>query len=83
MRKTKSILISTEEIHLVVCNMCGHEIERNEFGYLDEHINIEKQWGFGSHYDGQTHTIDLCKHCYDKFLDMLNVKPIDKINNDV
>jgi hypothetical protein len=55
--------------------MCGKNIGKNEWGYFDEHLSISNPWGFGSEFDGETHQIDICMHCYKKFIDSLTIKP--------
>ena len=58
----------------VICNRCGEEIKKNEFGYFDEHLHIEKKWGYGSRFDGDTHSFDLCHACYEWFIDSFKLK---------
>lgn len=75
MKNYRKTLVSCKQVESVVCNMCGNEIEKNPFGYIDEHLSVEKTWGYGSPYDGETHEIDICGHCYEKLLGQLKIKP--------
>ena len=75
MKKHGNITIGAKEIRLVVCNMCGQDIDIKSKMYVDNHISIEKNWQYGSPFDGETHSIDLCTTCYCTLLDMLKIKP--------
>ena len=48
----------------VICNCCGKEINSATF-HLDEVLP------YGSKYDGDSFTIDLCTDCSDKLTDMI------------
>lgn len=58
-----------------VCNMCAEDIQYNEYGYLDEHVKIEKRWGYGSTLDNQIHNICICESCYQNIFNSLKIKP--------
>ncbi|MDR1531495.1 MAG: hypothetical protein LBS62_04805 [Clostridiales bacterium] len=75
MRQFITVASEAEKLHTVVCNMCGQEVSANQFGYLDEYLSIEKFWGFGSPYDGDCHTIDICMSCYEKFVNTCKIPP--------
>ena len=75
MRKHGNIIVEATEIKLVVCNMCATDIDITSAPYVDNHISIEKVWHYGSPFDGELHTIDLCSECYDKFLQTLKIAP--------
>ena len=64
------------ELASVQCNACGASINKNDFGYFDEYLSIEKHWGYPSEFDGETHNIDICEDCYKKLLQGLAIKPI-------
>jgi len=53
----------------VTCNICGKEIDRGEHGYFDNFISVEKTWGYGTEFDGETHKFDICIDCYKKLTD--------------
>lgn len=57
----------------VICNVCGEEISNNPYGYLDNYISIKKKWEYGTKFDGERHSIDICACCYEKFLDSLKI----------
>lgn len=46
------------------CSVCGHQINNLEHCLDNEHIKIKESWGYGSLYDGSTHTLVLCCNCY-------------------
>jgi len=55
------------EVVAVQCNYCGRDVEKDEFGYFEDHISLEKDWGYHSPFDGEVHTIDLCVDCYQEW----------------
>jgi ribosomal-protein-alanine N-acetyltransferase len=63
MRKYKEVTITKNEIDRVICNGCGKELT----GYTD-YLSVDKLWGYGTAYDGQTHRFDLCEECYNKLV---------------
>jgi Fe2+ or Zn2+ uptake regulation protein len=81
MRSYRYSVKSAREVHKVVCNCCGKEIERNQFGYLEEHVSLEKEWGYGSEFDGETHSIDLCQSCYKKLTSNFKIQPLSVDKN--
>jgi hypothetical protein len=40
-----------------------------------ETANIIVHWGYYSNKDTETHEIVLCEACYDKMLELMNIKP--------
>lgn len=52
----------------LVCNMCGNLICKNEFGYIKDHLSIEKRWQYGSKFDNEIHNLHICEECYEQFL---------------
>ena len=46
------------------CSVCNHQINYLEHCPDNEHITIKESWGYGSLYDGSTHTLVLCCNCY-------------------
>lgn len=75
MKKHSNITIGATEVRLVICNMCAKDIDIKSRLYVDNHISIEKIWHYGSPFDGETHSIDLCTDCYSELVDMLKIKP--------
>ena len=53
-----------ELLNEVKCNLCGQQLNKNDFGYIDDHLSINKTWGYGQPCDGETHAFDLCYECY-------------------
>lgn len=64
MKMTRDVLVTQCEIEKIFCNCCGKEINKNPLGYFEDHLSIEKKWGYGSGFDGEDHNIDICKKCY-------------------
>ena len=59
----------------ICCNQCGRQIEKNEFGYFDDHLSVEKTWGYGTAIDGDTHIFDLCFECYSDLISKFKHPP--------
>lgn len=60
----------------IICNQCGREIrldglDNKSYEYQlaqAEVLPVKHQWGYGSKYDTERHTFDLCEECYDKLI---------------
>ena len=72
MRQTKKIVKVTTETDLVICNKCGKHV--TPLDYHDNFLSVSKTWGYGSAYDGETHSFELCMECYDGLLEEFKVK---------
>lgn len=63
-----------EVITNVICNCCGKSIRSacfceediNPLIIRDEYMTINKDWGYFSKWDGETHNVDLCQECCEK-----------------
>lgn len=75
MKKYKDIVYQKLDIDDIVCNLCGNRIQRNQYGYFDDYISIDKTWGFGSEFDNETHHVDLCQKCYKEIFDNFKFIP--------
>jgi len=75
MKKHENVIMEVAEIKLIVCNMCGCDIDITSNPYIDNRISIEKMWHYGSPFDGELHSIDLCLGCYVKLLQNMNIAP--------
>ncbi|MDR1067344.1 MAG: hypothetical protein LBL35_07955 [Clostridiales bacterium] len=78
MKNYKKSLVDSDQVESVVCNVCGKEIKKNSFGYFDDFLSVEKKWGYGSPRDGETHDIDICRHCYEKLFEQFKINPIKR-----
>jgi len=56
----KTVQTETQEVDSITCNKCGKPINN----YWDTFVSVEKQWAYGTQWDGETHSFDLCEHCY-------------------
>lgn len=75
MKINKDICAPATVTEKVICNCCGTEIKKNEYGYFDDHISIEKKWGYGSEFDGETHSFDICVKCYKRLVEKFKKSP--------
>ncbi|MDR1560720.1 MAG: hypothetical protein LBS84_13725 [Clostridiales bacterium] len=64
MRIYNTVQTETQEVESVTCNKCGKPIKKEPYGYWDTFISVEKTWAYGTEWDGETHSFDLCEHCY-------------------
>lgn len=75
MKTYKESSVCIQSLDGVVCNFCGENIKKNDFGYYQDYISFEKQWGYGSPHDGDTHIVDICQHCYEVLLKKMKLPP--------
>jgi len=77
MKIYENIITKKQEsvIQDIFCNICGEKIHKNEFGYYDDFLSIEKTWGYHSRFDSETHFIDICQLCYKELLERFKLKP--------
>jgi hypothetical protein len=64
LRIYKTVRTETPEVESVTCNKCGKPIKKESYGYWDTFISVDKRWAYGTEWDGETHSFDLCEHCY-------------------
>ncbi|MCL2421209.1 MAG: hypothetical protein FWD03_05065 [Defluviitaleaceae bacterium] len=67
--------IAQESLDEVHCNMCGLSVKKNDLGYFDDHLSVDKTWGYGTPIDGDTHAFDLCFDCYSRMIDKFVIPP--------
>ena len=63
------------ELELVTCNRCGKALKVEKGFFREGALEVEKNWGYFSRKDGQTHKFDLCEDCYDELLRGFLVPP--------
>lgn len=68
MRKMKISQKNVTEIEKIICNQCGKEIPMVNGRMAAGVCSIHQTWEYGSDKDGETHEIDLCEDCYDKWV---------------
>jgi len=61
----------------VRCNSCGKDVDKNEIGYMEDHVSLSKLWGYHSPYDGEAHDIDLCVGCYRDWISRFEIPPYE------
>ena len=59
----------------VNCNQCGRDIDKDQVGYFEDHVSLEKTWGYHSPYDGDVHIIDICVDCYTDWINNFEIPP--------
>lgn len=68
MRKYKVVSVEKETIEEVYCNVCGEKIRKNSYNHVEDHLHVEKVWGFHSNKDGKKDEFDICQSCYEKWI---------------
>ena len=66
MRKYTKVIREENILDEVICDICGKKIEKDSFGYIKDHIHIDKVWGYNSGRDGEHTEMDICESCFDK-----------------
>lgn len=75
MKNFKQIMVYTDKVEKIFCNLCGSEIEKNRFGYFQDYLSINKTWDYDSDFDGSIHSFDICQNCYKNLLVQMKIKP--------
>lgn len=75
MRKIKISQKHVMEIEKIICNQCGKEIPMVNRRLAKGVCSIRQTWGYGADKDGETHSIELCESCYDKWVKGFQVPP--------
>jgi hypothetical protein len=60
LRTYKTVHTEIQELDAVACNKCGV----SKSNIWDTFISIDKTWAYGTGWDGETHSFDLCERCY-------------------
>ncbi len=61
----------------VFCNSCGREIPSVGTDSRDHYFSADKKWGYGSAFDGESHSFDLCEECYRRIISDFKISPKD------
>lgn len=75
MKKYKRIVSHEDCLESVVCDCCGFEIKKNEYGEMGDYFSVEKRWGYGTSLDGEVHSFDLCEKCYKSKISDVKILP--------
>lgn len=62
----------------LICNVCGKGFD--DFDKING-FSISGSIGYGSKYDGDYISLDMCCECMDKLIDNCVIKPIYRIHN--
>ena len=62
-----------ERTEKIYCNLCGGEIKKISGEIFEDHLRVEKNWGYFSEKDGENHCFDLCEKCYDKIISKFKI----------
>ena len=67
--------ITQQALDEIRCNKCGRQLEKDKFGYFEDHLAVEKSWGYNSPADGECHRFDLCYECYLQMVSDFVIEP--------
>jgi len=81
MRITESIekKVVVEEITAIMCDKCANF---TDLDYANSVQHIEISFGYGSRYDGETLSFDLCEDCLMEFVNKFKIEPKRTGNED-
>lgn len=68
-------MVLKNKVEKVICNMCGNEIIKNEYGHFEDYLSVNKIWGYNSNFDGLEHSFDICQNCYNDLIERMKIKP--------
>lgn len=57
----------------VICNLCGRDFDTWD---KMEDFSIHKRCGYGTKYDGDTISLDICCECMEQLIDSCRVSPV-------
>lgn len=80
MRTLKKVIKEENIRDKVYCNRCGREIGIILPEHMGNYLSVDKRWGYGSCYDGEYHSFDLCDKCYGEIIKDFKIPP--KAEND-
>ena len=67
MKVIKRVLTRKDKTAQVFCNKCGLEIAKFADDMFEDYLEVSKRWGYFSPSDGESHSFDICRKCYDEF----------------
>ena len=77
MKKLEPIITTEYKITEIVCNGCGKPIPQDKYGHRADCLSVDKEWGYGSCFDGENHSFDLCDECYSEIIKNFKI-PVEK-----
>lgn len=73
MKVVKEVTVVQNKIAEVKCNMCGKNIETDTVGNLMDYLSVDKRWGYGTVFDSEEHSFDLCEECYAEIISRFKI----------
>ncbi len=65
MKTYKKETVLAEKVSSIKCNICGNEIGTDR---ATDYLSVEKRWGYGSSFDNEVHSFDICENCYKQLI---------------
>ena len=81
MKKLETITTTEYKVTDIVCNGCGKPIPQDKYGHKADCLSVDKEWGYGSCFDGENHSFDLCDECYSEIIKNFKI-PVEKHSYD-
>ncbi|MCC8097279.1 MAG: hypothetical protein LIO44_01705 [Eubacterium sp.] len=82
MRKLKKVMKEEYIRDKVYCNRCGKEIKTDFPEQVGNYLSVDKRWGYGSGFDGEYHSFDICEKCYSEIIAEFKLPPADSRHTD-
>ncbi len=73
MKIVKTIDVAGKITDKIICNMCGGEIPKDNYGNFVDYLDVDKRWGYNSPYDNAVHKFDLCEKCYTEIISRFEI----------
>lgn len=78
MRQYRESVLETNQLEKIICNKCGREIPKSDEIWLEDVLQVEKEWGYFSKKDGRRDHFDICEDCYDEWISSFAV-PMESV----
>lgn len=65
----EKVLLVTEVVSNIVCNICGNSCP-------DNFAELKAEWGYNSQKDLEIHLAHICEECYDTFTSAFKHPPL-------
>ncbi len=74
-------IVTKKQVKYILCNKCGKKINFKHKFKRQDYLDVKKNWGYHSDYDGQVHSFQICRECYKELINSFEIKPKIKKNS--
>lgn len=79
MQMWEEVGTTDKKLKKILCNCCGDEILSDKTGRFFSYFHGETRWQYGSKFDNEEHSFDLCENCYEKWMNGFSI-PVERKN---